>query len=170
MKILKAFLAIIFVLSVGVVAAHEEHKDTVLEDESIVVFNAWVRMMPSSQKITAAYMVIENNLDHEIILESATSANAEVVEIHQMTTENGQMVMNMVNALSIPAKGEVVLSEGGYHLMLINLKKATKVDDLIPITLHIKGQDDVMINAKVSDKMPFNEKFCSCCSMPKKSK
>ena len=80
--------------------------------------------MPPSQTTTAAYMTITNNSSKEAVLVSASSDIAGAVEIHQMSDMNGMMKMAMVSNMHVPALGKVILQPGGFHIMLINLKKA----------------------------------------------
>jgi len=117
--------------------------------KGIFVNNAWVQAMPPSQKTTAAYMVIVNNSNKEIILDSASSDIAGATEIHQMSDMNGMMNMAMASNIHIPALGKVTLKPGGFHIMLINLKKPVNKGDVIPITLHFQDGSSIIIKADV---------------------
>jgi copper(I)-binding protein len=117
--------------------------------KNILISNAWVQAMPPSQQTTAAYMVIANNSSKEAVLTSASSDIAGATEIHQMSDMNGMMNMAMVSNLHIPALGEVILKPGGFHLMLINLKKPANKGDIVPITLHFQDGGSIIINAQV---------------------
>lgn len=126
------------------------YADDVSKD--IFVSNAWVQAMPPSQKTTAAYMVITNNSPKEIILTSASSDIAGATEIHQMSDMNGMMNMAMVSNVRIPALGRVVLKPGGFHIMLINLKKPVNKGDIVPITLHFQDGGSIMVMGNVRDQ------------------
>ncbi|RMH02640.1 MAG: copper chaperone PCu(A)C, partial [Aquificota bacterium] len=84
----------------------------------IEVKDAWVRAVPPTSKMSAAYMVIENKGNEPDKLISASNNASEVTEIHK--TEEGKM--RKVEYIEVPAKGKVELKPGGYHIMLINLK------------------------------------------------
>jgi periplasmic copper chaperone A len=124
------------------------HADDLSKD--IFVSNAWVQAMPPSQTTTAAYMTIANNSQKEAVLVSASSDIAGAVEIHQMSDMNGMMNMAMVANIHIPAQGKVTLKPGGYHVMLIDLKKPVNKDDIVPIILHFQDGTVIVVNAKVN--------------------
>jgi periplasmic copper chaperone A len=115
----------------------------------IFVSNAWVQAMPPSQTTTAAYMVIVNNSSREAVIVSASSDIAGATEIHQMSDMNGMMNMAMVSKIHIPALGKVALKPGGFHIMLINLKKPVNKGDIVPITLHFQDGGSIMVKADV---------------------
>jgi len=116
--------------------------------KNIFVSNAWVQAMPPSQTTTAAYMSITNNSSKEAVLVSASSDIAGVTEIHQMSQMNGMMKMAMIPNLPIPAQGKVELSPGGFHIMLINLKKPVNKGDIVSITLHFQDGSLIVVNAQ----------------------
>jgi len=117
-------------------------------NKNIIVSNAWVQAMPPSQTTTAAYMSITNNSSQEAVLVSASSDIAGVTEIHQMSQMNGMMKMAMISNLHILAQGKVELSPGGFHIMLINLKKPVNKGDIVPITLHFQDGSVIVVNAQ----------------------
>jgi len=122
------------------------HAEDLTKD--IFISHAWVQAMPPSQISSAAYMVITNNSSKEAILVSASSDIAGAVEIHQMSEMNGMMNMAMVSNVHVPALGKVILQPGGYHIMLINLKKSVKKGDIIPMTLHFQDGSSIIVKAE----------------------
>ena len=119
------------------------------DDEQVVIKAAWVQEGPPSQKTTAAYMLIENHGADEIELLSARTEIASVVELHKMQLENGMMRMRRVDSISIPAGGSVELKPGGYHLMVIGLKKEIREGDVVPFVLQFTAQITKTINVPV---------------------
>ena len=120
--------------------------------KNIFVSNAWVQAMPPSQMVSAAYMTISNNSSKELIIVSASSDIAGTAEIHQMSEMNGMMKMAKVQNLHVPAQGKVSLQPGGFHIMLINLKKPVNKGDIVSITLHFQDGGSIMVNADVRDE------------------
>ena len=117
-------------------------------NKDIIVSDAWVQAMPPSQTTTAAYMVITNNAANKAVLVSASSDIAGAVEIHQMSEMDGMMNMAMVSDIHIPALGQVTLKPGGFHIMLINLKKPVNKGDIISIILHFQDGSSLSVNAQ----------------------
>jgi protein SCO1/2 len=117
--------------------ARPSHRDA--EKTAIVIRDGWVQEGPSSQKITAAYMVIENHSQTDVTLKSASTSSAEVIELHKMELIDGLMKMRKVDSINIPAGSEVELKPGGYHLMVIGLKQSLKEGDMVSISLEFSG-------------------------------
>jgi len=119
------------------------------DDEQVVIKGAWLQQGPPSQKMTAAYMLIENHGANEIELLSAHTEIANVVELHQMRLEDGMMRMRRVDSIRIPAGASVELKPGGYHLMVIGLKKEIKDGEVVPFVLQFSAQITKTINVPV---------------------
>ena len=103
----------------------------------VVVTGAWVRATVVSQKATGAFMKLVS--DNDVTLVSARSDIAGTVEVHEMKMENDVMRMRAVDGLKLPANQLVELKSGGYHLMMMDLKKQLKVGTEAQITLVFKN-------------------------------
>jgi copper(I)-binding protein len=80
---------------------------------------------------------------------SATSSVAEKVELHEVRNEAGVMAMRPIDKLSVPAGGVVELKPGGYHVMLLGLKRDLNPGDSVPVTLTFQKSAPVTVNAQV---------------------
>ena len=60
--------------------------------------------------------------------------------------------MAKLDYIKIPAHGKIVLGEGGYHIMLIGLKKPVNKGDIVAITLHFKEGSSIIVKADVRDE------------------
>jgi len=109
------------------------------DESDVLIRNGWVQESPPSQTITAAYMTIENHTGADISLRSASTAVAQTVELHKMELVDGMMKMHRVQLIDIPAGGTAELKPGGYHLMVIGLKKELKEGDKVTITLEFSS-------------------------------
>lgn len=104
-----------------------------------------------SGSVSAAYMTIMN---HGAITDRLTGAVSDVagaVEIHQTTMQDDVMSMSPVEAIEVPANGQVELKPGGYHIMLIGLKQEIKVGDKVKLTLSFEKAGNVIIEAEVKE-------------------
>jgi copper(I)-binding protein len=79
----------------------------------------------------------------------ASSPVAGVVEVHEMSLDNGVMKMRAVPRLDLPAGKPVTLRPGGYHIMLMDLKKQLKKGESVPLTLRIEGKDKKLSTIEV---------------------
>ncbi len=105
----------------------------------VAVKDAWVRGTVAQQKTTGAFMQLTSPVDAKVV--AAQSAAAAIVEIHEMRMEGGVMRMRAVPALELPANRAVDLKPGGYHVMLVDLKKPLAVGDTVTITLTVETAD-----------------------------
>ena len=141
----------LFLVIAGIAFLTPAHAEETKKD--IVVTNAWVRLMPPSQTTTAAYMVIENNTDKEVILEGASTDVAGMTHLHQMGHKDGMMTMGSAGEIHIPSKGKATLEPGGLHLMLMDLKKPLNKGDQVPLTLNFQGGNNIVVNADVREEV-----------------
>lgn len=103
--------------------------------DNIVVEDPYLRMPPPGSKITAGYMKLKNTGQRAIKLVSATVPLAKVTELHTHINDNGILRMRQVNAIAIPANGEVAFQPSGYHLMLIDLVRPLQEGERVAMTL-----------------------------------
>ena len=105
----------------------------------VAITRPWVRATAPGQKVAAAYMEIKSTGPATLI--SVASPVAGMAEVHETTMENGMMKMRPVERLALPAGKTVELKPGGYHIMLMDLKRQLKEGDTVPITLVVEGKD-----------------------------
>ncbi|MDP1610803.1 MAG: copper chaperone PCu(A)C [Sulfuritalea sp.] len=106
----------------------------------VTVKDPWVRATVSAQKATGAFMQITSVQDARLV--EAKSPVAGVVEVHEMSMDKGVMKMRaLTNGLELPAGKTVELKSGGYHVMLMDLKRQMKEGDTVPLSLVVEGKD-----------------------------
>jgi periplasmic copper chaperone A len=102
----------------------------------IDIKQAWSRATPKGAQVAGGYLTIENNGITADRLVSATSPAAAKVEIHEMTTLNGIMVMRPVeDGLAIPPEGRTALAPGSNHLMFTGISAPFHEGQRIAATL-----------------------------------
>ena len=120
------------------------------QNASIQVEKPWARATPGGATTGAVYMTLDNKSNAEDRLIGASSDVAGTVQIHEMKVVDGTMKMREVaGGLAIPAGGAVVLKPGGYHVMLIGLKKPLKAGDSFPLTLQFQKAGSVSVTVPV---------------------
>ena len=95
----------------------------------------YVRELPPGQTTSAAFMRLVNSGVKPVTIVSASSSVAARAEIHATRQRDGLMRMAPVGRVPVPAHGDVALAPGGYHLMLIDLKRPLKAGDQVDVTL-----------------------------------
>ena len=101
------------------------------------VKDPWARATVAQQKASGAFMQLQSAKGGKLL--SASSPVAGVVEIHEMTMDGNVMKMRAVPSLDLPAGKPVELKPGGFHVMLMDLKKPLNAGDTVPITLVVES-------------------------------
>lgn len=107
---------------------------------------AWVRVNAPSQKMTAAYMVIQASQADSLISASVSDQVAAETTLHKTVTEGGMTEMKPVDAIPV-GKGVTQLKPGGYHVMLEGLKRPIKAGEEVKITLNFQKGGQVQAEA-----------------------
>lgn len=115
----------------------------------VTVQSPYVRAMPPGQKVTGAFMVLNNTDSEARAVVGAQSAAAEVVELHTHESKDGMMQMRQVSQIDIEASGSVTLKPGGLHVMLIDVKKRLNEGDEVEITLLLDNGEKLTVTAPV---------------------
>ena len=124
--------------------------------QKILVKEAWIRGIPPSAKTTAAFMTIQNIGSVEMIIKSAASEIAEIVQIHTMEQVGEVMKMKELSELRIPANGQTSLAPKGYHIMLIGLLRPISEGEVIPLSLNLSDGSIVNVDAVVRKWGPMS--------------
>lgn len=101
----------------------------------LVLADGWVRETPPGVPNGVAFMTLRNTAEADVVLDAVACTAASACELHQHVHVAGKMRMQKVASLRVPAGGELKLSTGGYHVMLLGLKTAVKVGDVVTLTL-----------------------------------
>jgi copper(I)-binding protein len=90
----------------------------------LVIAAPWSRATPQGAAVAGGYLTITNKGTAPDRLLSFSTDLADQPEVHEMKEEGGVMKMRPLKAgLAIPPGATVRLEPGGYHLMLLKLKK-----------------------------------------------
>jgi len=60
-----------------------------------------------------------------------------------------------VDAMDIPADGELKLKSGSYHIMLIGLTRPLVSGETVPLKLKFEKAGEVTVDAKIKDKAAY---------------
>lgn len=107
-----------------------------LASAQVEVRDAWIRATVPSAKSTGVFMQLKSKQGGQLV--EVRSSVAGVAEIHQMQMDGQMMKMHAVPSLELPAGKMVDLASGGYHVMLMDLKRQLKEGETVPVTLVIR--------------------------------
>jgi copper(I)-binding protein len=116
-------------------------------EDKIKIKDAWIR--PSSENMaTALYFTIENSSTKADTLFQVDCDFTGKVEIHETYSQGDMMGMRKVDFIIIDSKSSFEFKPGGYHVMLMKLKKDINVGDEEKFTLHFKQAGELKITAQ----------------------
>ncbi|EOH2944087.1 copper chaperone PCu(A)C, partial [Campylobacter jejuni] len=119
----------------------------------IEVKNAFVKQIPPHAQNSAIFLTIFNNTNKDIALISAKSDISEVSELHTHIHKDGKMMMQKIPEIIIKAHSSTELKSGGYHIMLLKLKKPIIKDT--KVNLDLKFNNHKTIELKNIDSKEF---------------
>lgn len=118
---------------------------------NLSIDDAWAKSGQVGQAPSAAFMEIKNKGAADKLV-SANCDCAKSTELHNVKMIDGAMKMYKVDAMDIPANGELKLKSGSYHIMLIGLTRPLVAGETVPLKLKFEKAGEVTVNAKVKDK------------------
>lgn len=141
---MKQATAILFLLMFSGVLLACQSKPTAIEAREV-----WARVANQGGN-GAVYLILRNHSDREDELIGASSDVAQWVELHKTeVNEQGVMTMQKQDTIALPVKGDLRLEPGGYHVMLLGLKRDLKEGDTFQIVLKFKTHPDLPLQVTV---------------------
>ena len=120
---------------------NHQHQSTRFETvriDGLTLSNFRARASIGSMKNSGAYGEILSNKDDRLI--QASSSVAKIVELHQHINDNGVMRMRKVDTgFMIKSNESMVMTPGGYHIMLIGLHKPLKENTSMDLLLKFES-------------------------------
>ena len=101
----------------------------------VEVRDAWIKQLPPTVPMRAGYLTLHNRGDSTMLLTGASSDAFGRVEIHRSYEQDGMMRMDPVDSIELPANSEFRLEPGGYHLMMMMPREATRAGDRVELVL-----------------------------------
>lgn len=140
-----AVAAALALLAVGPAAAHE------FKSGPIEVVHPWARATPPAAKVGGGYAEIRNDGAEPDRLVSVTAEVAGRVEIHEMGMKDGVMTMRPVEGgVPVPANGTAALAPGGFHLMMMDLKRPLKAGESFAGTMTFERAGTIAVTFEVA--------------------
>jgi len=113
----------------------------------VTIKEPWVRSTVPGQSATGAFMQLTARQDTKLI--AVRSPVAGIVEVHEMLVDKGIMKMRSVDKLLLPAGKTVELRSGGYHVMMMDLKRQIKTGDEVPLTIEFESSQGQRVTVDV---------------------
>jgi len=118
-----------------------------LAADAVSVSKPWVRATVAGQSVASAYMDITAGANAALVgIASPVAARA---ELHTMTMDGGVMRMRPLARLDLPAGKTVNLKPGGFHVMLIDIRRELKAGERVPLTLTVEDSRGAKSTLKI---------------------
>lgn len=142
--------------------------------DSPVITGAWARTSPTMVTMGAAYFSVTSPIDDRLIGVRVDASVAATAEMHEMVMASddtmtshsmdmgsettmagmGEMTMQQVDHIDLPAGTAVALAPGGLHVMLIDLVAPLEAGSTIQLTLEFAQAGTITIDVPVLDEAP----------------
>ena len=111
--------------------------------------SAWIRALPPTQPVTAAYLNVMNHGDLAVTVSGASIEGAGRVEMHTSREVDGLVRMEQMTTLTIAPGETLALEPGGAHLMLFDLEAMPKTGDSRRLCLQLASGAETCTDAQV---------------------
>lgn len=115
----------------------------------IEIGHPWSRATAASAPTGAAFLTLTETGAQPDRLISASTPAAEKAELHTHIKDNGVMRMRQVPSIELEPGKTVALQPGGYHIMMIGLKKPLAKGDHVPLTLTFEKAGTITVELHV---------------------
>jgi copper(I)-binding protein len=124
----------------------------------LAVPQGFVRELPASALNTAAYVTLNNPNQVDKVIVAISTPVADSVLFHRMVPTENNYSMAKDKQLVVPAQGSLALKATQKHLMLMQLKSALKLGQMIPFTLSFKDGSKQTIHLPVQNSRMTHRK------------
>jgi len=135
-----------------VVSSNTLFAENIKKDDSISFNTPWVRAMPPMVMTTAGYVEIHNSSYVADKLLKIWSSDITLIEVHQTKKVGDVLKMLPAQNTSVPPKGKLVMQPGGYHLMMMGIKKPLIENETIKVYFEFETAGIVHVNFPILRK------------------
>lgn len=113
---------------------------------AVTIRDPWVKA--ADKGMSAAFGTLVNTSGAAMTVVSATSSVSPMMELHEIATVDGKMVMRpKQGGFTVPAGGTHELAPGGDHLMMMDLATPVKPGDAVTVKLTLSDGSSIEFTA-----------------------
>jgi copper(I)-binding protein len=121
-------------------------------DNGLTVEHAWARPASAGQ-VGVIYLTVRDTGAPDQLIGVRTPVSDDA-QLHESMMNGSVMQMRPLNAAPVAPGQPLVLAPGGYHIMLMHLKRPLKIGDAVPVTLIFQSAGAMTANATVQRDPP----------------
>ena len=99
------------------------------------VEKAWIRAAPPGATVLAGYATLRNDCPTPVDLVGIKGRDFMMAQLHETRMANGASTMRHVKRAVVPARGQLRLAPGGYHLMLMHPRRKLPEGSVVQLDL-----------------------------------
>lgn len=103
--------------------------------EGLIALDGWIRQPPPGSPHAAGYLILHNEGDRTITIESVASPDFEAAMLHETRYSDGRAQMRHVHSLELAPGERVEARPGGLHVMLMRPRVELATDALIELNI-----------------------------------
>ena len=133
----RRLLAVLLVVSLFGAALPAFAQDDAATCDAVLLVDGWVRATMPGMPNSAGYGLLVNLSGEADTLVGAVTDAASVVELHEMTMAEGDVMQMrpLADGIDVPPGEFVTLEPGGLHIMMIDLQRVLEPGDTVDFTL-----------------------------------
>jgi len=125
-----------------------------------IIHDAWARATPAGARMGALYLTLESAAGDRLVGAEVSRSVAAATEIHETVVVadsngsdgGGRMMMRPVAFIELPPGELVQLKPGGYHIMLLDLRKPLKAGTRVKVNLLLEKAGKRIVTATVRNQ------------------
>ncbi|WP_435276151.1 copper chaperone PCu(A)C [Psychrobium sp. nBUS_13] len=145
------------VISTGAVAHNHKADKSKQQHSDIEISQAWARALPPVVPNGAAYFTLVNHSNKAIVLTGVSSDIAKHSMLHESYFDDGKVAMRHIEELVINPHKSVTFKPGGFHVMLMGLKKPLTKGGEFTMSFLLKDGSQITTPVKVKDAPSMKE-------------
>ena len=106
-----------------------------LAESELTITDARIMITPPGVSVTAGLMTVVNNTENDIKIFAIEAEGFKRVEMHKTEVTDGVARMRQEYELKVPANDQLILENGGYHMMLYTPERSFAEGDSIALSL-----------------------------------
>ena len=124
------------------------NKKILYESKYLTIYDGYINASIGKSTSTAAYMTIVSSRSEKII--KLASPNARKIEIHSSYIDDkGVMKMRRIENIKISKSKPFILKPGGYHFMVMGLKKPLESGQTFPLIIFFENGKEINLSLNV---------------------
>ncbi len=138
--------------------AHNHKADKSKQQHTdIEISQAWARALPPVVPNGAAYFTLVNHSNKDIVVTGVSSDIAKHSMLHESYFDDGKVAMRHIEELVINPHKSVIFKPGGFHVMLMGLKKPLTKGGEFTMSFQLKDGSQITTSVTVKDAPSMKE-------------